>query len=419
MNEPEKTVTSLDGLITAVSDRNVRRIVVKGEIAKAPSLRLNSGQQLLGEGKNAAISFLPGVDGLQLSMDNEISGLALRAGPEQRAIFNDTSVESLGRIVLNGLSTTGQVQILARQQVRGGHVSVRGLHVEDADARARKERPHGFGVDVLQGAFTLYNLQPDDNVVITAELLDISAGREGAPVRGSGVFVSGAGDTGGRVRVTRLETGAIFSDGKIPPGTANLITGGVFLVYGAHADEVRNRGPVTTYGVNDMVLDNWGDADRWIVEEKLTSHGPSGIGFVNFGTIDELRVRALIETFGLGARGFNEYTGYIESAEFDRIVTHADAGVGVQISRPVGRLIIRRGIETNGGTGNSLVKGKIVQLAAYGLSVLPEGRLGELRVEGGIVTHGKDVPALQIQGEIGSFQINGGIRSAGMESAVH
>jgi hypothetical protein len=33
------------------------------------------------------------------------------------------------------------------------------------------------------------------------------------------------------------------------------ITGGVFAVYGAHAGVVGNHGPVTTYGVSDMVID--------------------------------------------------------------------------------------------------------------------------------------------------------------------
>ena len=33
------------------------------------------------------------------------------------------------------------------------------------------------------------------------------------------------------------------------------ITGGVFAVYGAHVGVVRNHGPVTTYGVSDMVID--------------------------------------------------------------------------------------------------------------------------------------------------------------------
>jgi hypothetical protein len=81
-----------------------------------------------------------------------------------------------------------------------------------------------------------------------------------------------------------------------------------------------------------MVLDNWGVVDRWIADEKITSHGPSGIGFVNFGIVRELKVNAPIETFGQGARGFNVYTGTVDLAEFDRVVTHADGAVGIQIA---------------------------------------------------------------------------------------
>jgi hypothetical protein len=81
---------------------------------------------------------------------------------------------------------------------------------------------------------------------------------------------------------------------------------------------VRNRGPVTTYGANDMVLDNWGVVDRWVADDKITSHGPSGIGLVNFGTINVLEMNAPIETFGQGARGFNVYIGTVKMAEFER-----------------------------------------------------------------------------------------------------
>jgi hypothetical protein len=70
-------------------------------------------------------------------------------------MFNDTSVPSLGRIELRGVTTTGCVQILARDNVRGGHVEVNGLDIIAADARGALERPHGYGVYVLHGAFTL------------------------------------------------------------------------------------------------------------------------------------------------------------------------------------------------------------------------------------------------------------------------
>jgi hypothetical protein len=63
-------------------------------------------------------------------------------------------------------------------------------------------------------------------VTITADLTGLSAGRTGAPVRGSGLFVSGGGDGAGRMDVSRLVTGAVFSDGGIAPGTPDRITGG-------------------------------------------------------------------------------------------------------------------------------------------------------------------------------------------------
>src|SRR6185437_5412582 len=311
MNNFEKVAATVDELTALARDTSVRLIVVRGELAKAPSVRLSPGQSLRGDGDQARIAFADGSDGLQLSSDNRVHNIHLHASPDKRAIFNDTAVSSLGRIELRGVTTTGRVQILARDKVRGGHVDVNGLDIIAADARAEKERPHGYGVYGLHGAFTLWNMQSDDSVVVSADLVGLSAGRDGAPVRGSGIFVSGAGDKGGRLNVRRLETDAVYSDGGIAPGTPDQITGGVFTVYGAHVDVVRNRGPVVTYGVNDMVLDNWGFVDRWTAEAKITSYGPSGIGFVNFGIVHELKVNAPIETFGQGARGFNVYTGTV------------------------------------------------------------------------------------------------------------
>ena len=55
------------------------------------------------------------------------------------------------------------------------------------------------------------------------------------------------------------------------------------------------------------------------------------------------------------------------------MVTHADGAVGIQISQPIGRLVVKRGVETFGGTGDSLVKGVLMKLAAIALSVKPGG----------------------------------------------
>jgi len=414
MTSKEQTVSNNDELISAIENKNVRQITIRGSLVDVPSIRLAPGQEIRGEDDHAEIHFAMAIDGLQLTSNNQVRGIHLQANPDKRAIFNDTSVASLGHIYISGVKATGQVQILARDNVHSGHVEVDGLDIISADVRAQNERPHGYGVYVIQGAFTLWNMNTDEGVDISANLIGLSAGRIGAPVFGSGIFVSGAGDKGGgRLDVSRLQTGAIYNNAKIPSGTSDQISGGVFIVHGAHVDLVHNRGPVVTYGVNDMVLDNWGFVDRWIAEEKLTSYGSSGIGFVNFGIVNELKIKAPIETFGRGARGFNVYTGTVHLAEFDRIVTHSDGAVGIQISQPIDRLTVHRGIETFGGTGESLVKGVVMKLSAIGLSIKPGGSAQEIEVDGGIITNGEGIAPIELHGEIGLLQVSGGFKALG------
>ncbi len=396
-------------LLAAIGDAAASRITVLGDLTELPTLRLLPGQALVGGHPQAALRFAKGQDGLQLSSDNGVHNLELATDPDKRAVFNDTSVERLGRLALGSLIITGVVRLLAADRVQGGHIEAHDIDVVAADARGHAGRPSGYGVEVIPGAFTVWNQQADAAVTITADLTGISAGRAGAPVQGSGVFVSGAGDTGGRLIARRVETGAVHSDGGIAPGTRDRISGGVFVVYGAFVDLVRNRGPVTTYGPNDMVLDNWGVVDRWAANGKITSHGPSGIGFVNFGSIGILDVSAPIETFGQGARGFNVYAGTVRSATFDRIVTHADGAVGIQISQPVGDIVVRRGLETFGGTGASLVKGVVVELPAIALSIKPGGSARKVEIAGGLVSHGHGIDALELHGGIEQLLVTGGL----------
>ena len=167
-----------------------------------------------------------------------------------------------------------------------------------------------------------------------------------------------------------------------------------------------------TYGANDMALDNWGAVDRWIAKEKVTTFGPSSIGFVNFGYIRDLRLEAPVETFGEGARGFNVYNGTVERAEFDRIVTHADGAVGVQISQPIGTMIVRRGIETFGGEGPSLVKGVVQNLSATALSIKTGGSAQLIEIAGGLKTRGKNVFPLEQHGAVQRLVIDGGCNGA-------
>jgi hypothetical protein len=412
MTHGQRQVATAADLLEAAENPEVRRIIVVADLADVPTVRLSPGQALAGMG-SASIRFARGQDGVQLSADNDVESLQLAAELDRRALFNDTGIEALGRIRLHNLRIHGGVRLLARDRVRCGHVEASDIDIVAADARGLDERPQGYGVEVVPGAFTLWNQQPDPTVTITADLVGLTAGRAGAPVRGSGIFISGAGEQGGRLMARRLETGAVFSDGGISPGTPDRISGGVFTVHGAFVDDVRNCGPVTTYGANDMVLDNWGVIHRWTAEDKITSFGPSGIGFVNFGTVNRLEVKAPIETFGRGARGFNVYSGTVHSAEFARVVTHADGAVGIQISQPVGSITVRHGIETYGGSGDSLVKGVVVTLSAIALSVKPGGSASKIEIAGGLITHGQGINPLELHGNIQELHVTGGFAAAG------
>jgi hypothetical protein len=405
----KRDVSNVEELVAAARDESIKRIVVTAVLSGVPSLRLSPGQTLTGAGSNAMLHFAIGSEGIQLSSNNRVENLEIIAASDKRVLFNDTTVDDFGLLELRDLTVTGVVQIMASNNVRAGQVAARNLDIVSADARDFGDRPKAYGVEVVNGAVTVWNQQPDPSVRITLDMTGIRVGRPDAPVQGSGILVSGASEKGGKVLVRRLETDAIYSNGGIAAGTANRISGGVFTAYGAVVDSARTRGPVTTYGPNDMVLDNWGVVDRWVSEEKATSYGPSGIGFVNFGSINSLKLKAPIETFGDGARGFNVYSGTIGSAEFDRIVTHGNGSVGVQIAQPVGSISVLGGIETYGGTGQSLVKGVQTKLSAIAFSVKPGGSVKTLKVAGGLITHGAGVTPLELHGCIGRLIVNGGV----------
>lgn len=93
-----------------------------------------------------------------------------------------------------------------------------------------------------------------------------------------------------------------MTDGGIEPGTADLISGGVFTISGSKVDEVGNLGPVTTLGQNDMVLDNWGAVETWCdVETKGDRVTPIEIE----GDIGELEVGGTVRSTGTDSIGIS------------------------------------------------------------------------------------------------------------------
>jgi hypothetical protein len=394
---------------------SARDIVVDGSVSGMPMISLRPGVSLRG----GTLCF--GAKGIRLTADNVLEDVTVIVPDWELAIFNDTSVSDFGRLSLTNVRTRGQVLLLADGAVRSGHVAVHGLIVASADVRGRPDRQHGFGVDAMQGAFTLWNRQPDPEVRITASVAGLSAGSAESPVRGSGVVIAGHGDwlgrpDGGVVQADLLRTGPVVTDGGIKPGTPDLISAGVYIVSGAEVETVVNDGPVTTMGANDMVLDNWGKVGTWTARATLTSHGPSAIGFVNFGTLERLHIDAPVVTHGAGARGFNVYDGRLASARFQSITTHGDGAVGIQIATDLAELKITDSVTTFGGAGTSLVRGKQSQLRAVAVSVLPGGRIGRLAAGGSLSTHGDGVVTLEVAGAIGALTVQQGITAAGVAS---
>lgn len=418
MSESTIPVASLAELMSALSGAEPRVIEVQTSVACPHSITLPPGVSLVGKDRDRCILIFGNGDGIGLTANNRVSDLTIIATPASRAIYTQvTGLRDLGTLALSNLAVTGQVSIITRAGTDALRLEVDGLRIAACDARRYSEQPQKYGVNVYQGALTVYNFNGEEKSRFTAKLTDISVGAKNAPVLGSGIFVSGFGDQGGQVELETLTTGEVHSTGMLPYGTADIITGGVFVVFGVHAKRVEHFGMVATYGVNDMVLDTWGTVDRWIAHAPVVSYGPSGIGFVNFGTVDDFVAEAEVVTHGLGARGFNQYDGTVRNIRFKSIETFGDGSIGIQVSKPVGTITIDGGVTTHGSIGNTLVKGVNMQLPAEAVSVKPGGVIEKLVVGGNLETHGDKVTTYAIEGgKVLAFDIHGEVRAHGQGS---
>lgn len=417
MSHPATPITSLADLMAALSEREPRTLQLQTSVACPFSVTLPPGFALTGKDKDRCILGFCNGDGIALTADNRISNLSVITTPAARAIYTQTGFSDMGDIRLEDLSVTGQVSIITRSGTDRLNLIVDKLHIASCDSRRYSEQPQKYGVNVYQGALTVYNFSGDAKSNIYASLTNISVGARNAPVFGSGIFVSGFGDQGGWVQLDKLTTGAVYSCGMLPYGTADIITGGVFIVYGVNAKLVEHFGEVITYGVNDMVLDTWGTVETWLAHAPVVSYGPSGIGFVNFGTVQNFVAEGEIITYGLGARGFNQYDGTVKSIRFKSIETFGDGSIGIQVSKPVGNIVVDGSIITHGSVGNTLVKGVNMQLPAEAFSVKPGGVVENLMVRGDLVTHGASVATYAVEGgRVGALDIKGKVLAHGQNS---
>ncbi|WP_316842592.1 hypothetical protein [Pedobacter gandavensis] len=412
-------INSLEELIAALDQDTPLNLEIQTSILCPYGIVLPVGFSLSGLDRERSILSFSNSDGIALTANNEISNLNIQTKPGNRAIYLLSNQADLGTFSLSNLSITGQVQILTRSGTLQTKLIAENIDIVGCDARCYSEQPQKYGVNVYQGAFTVYNYNSQPDSVIQATLTNISIGRKGAPVIGSGLFIGGFGDNGGWVLAEQVSTADIYSNGMIPYGQPNLITAAVFIGNGAKIKKLHNKGVATTYGVNDMVLDTWGQVDRWLAEKPITSYGPSGIGFVNFGIVDSFEAKDKIETFGLGARGFNQYDGTINQAVFHSIETHGNGSIGIQVSKPIGSISIKNDLITHGAVGQSLVKGVLLSLPADGLSVKPNGEIKQLNIAGSIITYGSGVHSLNIEGgKVNELAIKGEVIAEGKNAVA-
>src|SRR5215510_12598595 len=124
MSHQERNVTTAAELVAAATDTGVVDIVVAADLARVPTLHLSPGKNLRGASPSATLRFAAGQDGVQLSTDNRIENLKLEADVDRRAVYNATKFERMGRLVLRNLRAIGVIQLVARDQVRSGHVEI-------------------------------------------------------------------------------------------------------------------------------------------------------------------------------------------------------------------------------------------------------------------------------------------------------
>lgn len=406
-------VSNLNEFISALKEEK-KEIELTQSMLIPYSIQLSKGTKIHGTRNKTVFIAFNSSEGISLEGDNKLENLSIQTMSNHRAIYIKSNEEDLGTIELNDLTVTGQVQLLTRAPHKVLKLKVDGLDIVSSDSRLGTEKPLAYGVTVYQGALTVYNYNQAKDSLIKADIQNVSIGRPNAPVIGTGIFIGGFGEDGGKVDLEYLHTNNIYSNGMIPFGQPTIITGGIFIVSGAHAKLIECEGAVTTYGVNDMVLDVWGEVDKWVCKDYIKSYGTSGIGFVNFGVVHDFVAEKPIETYGSGARGFNQYDGTIDKAQFDSIITYGDGSIGMQFSKPVGNIKILNDVITYGTTGESLVKGQIQELDAIAISLKPNGILKELNIGGNIETNGANILALSVEedSQIESFNLNGNIQTA-------
>jgi len=122
-----------------------------------PLFHHSAGFNITGADKEKCILSFNNSDGIGLTANNEVANLTIQANPNNRAIYTLSNYPDLGTLSLKNLTVTGQVQILTRAGTNKTNLVADSIDIVACDARRYSEQPQKYGVNVYQGAFTVYN----------------------------------------------------------------------------------------------------------------------------------------------------------------------------------------------------------------------------------------------------------------------
>ena len=88
----------------------------------------------------------------------------------------------------------------------------------------------------------------------------------------------------------------------------------------------------------------------------------------------------------------------------------------MQVSKPLPILEISGDLSTDGGEGQSLVKGVQMSLKAIALSVKPGAKVSSVTVGGQVRTAGNNVISVELDGDVDRIDIAGGVIANGANS---
>ncbi|MEG1617017.1 MAG: hypothetical protein RR202_09700 [Bacteroidales bacterium] len=411
-----RIINNVEELVAATQDKTARYLILRNDLEDVPAIKMMPFQSLVGEFDGKTIRFRSGAEGFCLTKGNELKNLRIIADPDKRVIYQDQEVENISTHHLSRLNVTGQISFILNGKFNKGRIEAGFIHVEYASMMHLNERPNRFGVDMIPGAFTIWNQRDEMNIEVEVDITHFTCGTEEKPIKGTGLLLCGSQEKMGHVKATVVSCGHIYTKGEIGKGIADVVAAGVAVGYEVLVKNLSDYGRITCYGGNEMGIYNWGTVERWSVTDRIETHGPNGCGFINAGNVGKLTFTHEIETFGVGARGFYMFDGVLKDAHFERIVTHGDAASAIQFNRYIDRISISNGIEVFGNSLNVMFADTVVKASADAINVKYGGTVRMLKVTGDLIVHGNDARAIYNEAGIEKLLVSGKVLASGQKA---